>query len=133
MSAWAPRRVAVLALSASVVLAACSRPAPGEPQDRPPSPQAQVMPAPLAPAQVADSGKIEVDRLIDEGTRLEAGDKAASQAAWQGAYSQVLDDAAALFIADVKRVIVHRADLEGVVTDPAYDTVFFQFLHRVGP
>lgn len=67
MSAWAPRRVAVLALSASVVLAACSRPAPGEPQDRPPSPQAQVMPAPLAPAQVADSGKIEVDRLIDAG------------------------------------------------------------------
>jgi len=75
----------------------------------------------------------EVDRLIDEGTQLEAVDKAGSQAAWQAAYGQVLDDAAALFIADVKRVIVHRADLEGVVTDPAYETVFFQFLHRANP
>lgn len=60
-------RTGALTLGVLAGLAACSRPAPGEPQDRPPSPQAQVMPAPLAPAQVADSGKIEVDRPADAG------------------------------------------------------------------
>ncbi|HZT19400.1 MAG TPA: ABC transporter substrate-binding protein [Dongiaceae bacterium] len=72
----------------------------------------------------------EVDKLIEEGTKLEAVDKKACYKAWQQAYQKVIDDAAAMFIADTKRIIAHRANLEGVTTDPAYETVFFRFLHR---
>ena len=73
-----------------------------------------------------------VDKLIGDGTKLEAVDKAACAQAWQKAYQQVLDDAAAMFIADTKRIIAHRANLEGVTTDPAYETVLFRYLHRSG-
>src|SRR5262249_5078411 len=73
-----------------------------------------------------------VDKLIGEGTKLEAVDKAACAQAWQKAYQQRLDDAAGLFIADTKRILAHRSNLEGVTTDPAYETVFFRFLHRTG-
>ena len=59
-------------------------------------------------------------------------DKKASAEAWQKAYQQVLDDAAAMFIANTKRVIAHRADLQGIESDPAYETVFFYGLHRGG-
>jgi peptide/nickel transport system substrate-binding protein len=74
----------------------------------------------------------DVDKWIDEGTRFEAVDKAASAEAWRKAYQQILDDAAALFIADTKRILPHRANLEGIQTDPAYETVFFHGLHRAG-
>jgi hypothetical protein len=37
-----------------------------------------------------------------------------------------------MFVADTKRIIAHRANLEGVTTDPAYETVFFRYLHRTG-
>lgn len=74
----------------------------------------------------------DVDKWIDEGTKLEAYDKKGSAAAWQKAYQKVIDDAACIFIADTQRIIPHRANLEGVVTDPAYETVFFRYLHRTG-
>ena len=41
-------------------------------------------------------------------------------------------DAAAMFIADSKRVIAHRADLLGIESDPAYETVYFYGLHKGG-
>ena len=72
----------------------------------------------------------DVDKWIDEGTKLEAVDKAKCYEAWRKAYQQVIDDAAALFIVDMKRIVPHRANLEGITTDPAYETVFFRFLHR---
>jgi peptide/nickel transport system substrate-binding protein len=71
-----------------------------------------------------------VDQLIDDGTKMEAVDKAKSAADWQAAYQQVLDDAAAMYIADPRRLIAHRADLLGIESDPAYETVFFYGLHR---
>ncbi len=74
----------------------------------------------------------QVDKWIDEGTKLEAVDKKASAEAWHKAYQQVLDDAAAMFIADNRRLIPHRADLLGIESDPAYETVFFYGLHRGG-
>jgi len=74
----------------------------------------------------------DVDKWIDEGTKLEASDKKLSAEAWRKAYQKVIDDAAAMFIADTKRIIPHRANLEGIHTDPAYETVFFHELHRVG-
>src|SRR4029077_1700915 len=74
----------------------------------------------------------QVDKWIDEGTKLEAVDKKASAEAWHKAYQQVLDDAAAMFIADNRRLIPHRADLLGIESAPAYETVFFYGLHRGG-
>jgi len=74
----------------------------------------------------------QVDKWIDDGTKLEAVDKKACYEAWRKAYQQVLDDSAAMFIADTKRIIAHRSNLEGITTDPAYETVFFRFLHRTG-
>ena len=48
----------------------------------------------------------------------------------EGLSRRSLADAAAMFIADSKRVIAHRADLQGIESDPAYETVFFYGLHR---
>ena len=33
-------------------------------------------------------------------------------------------------IADTQRILPHRANLVGIVTDPAYETVFFRFLKK---
>ncbi len=55
-ASWSAVTFATLA-----TLVSCSRPpAPGEVQDHPPSPQAQVMPAPLANAQAAESARADV-------------------------------------------------------------------------
>ncbi|HQY61815.1 MAG: hypothetical protein IPF92_08460 [Myxococcales bacterium] len=55
------------AAALSLALAGCAKtPAPGEVQDHP-SPQAQVMPAPLANAQAVDSSIVEVDAGPDAG------------------------------------------------------------------
>ncbi len=72
----------------------------------------------------------EVDAWIDEGTKMEAVDKAKSSEAWGKAYQKAIDDGAFVDIADTLRVIPHRANLEGVTTDPAYETVFFRFLKK---
>ena len=74
----------------------------------------------------------QVDQWIDDGTKLEAVDKKASAEAWHKAYQQVLNDAAAMYIADPRRLIAHRANLLGIESDPAYETVFFYGLHRAG-
>jgi len=74
----------------------------------------------------------QVDQWIDDGTKLEAVDKKASAEAWHKAYQQVLNDAAAMYIADPRRLIAHRTNLLGIESDPAYETVFFYGLHRAG-
>ena len=58
-------------------------------------------------------------------------DKKASAEAWRKAYQQVLNDAAAIFIANNRRLI-RIADLLGIESDPAYETVYFYGLHRGG-
>jgi peptide/nickel transport system substrate-binding protein len=77
-----------------------------------------------------------VDRWIDEGRTLEAMDKEHAAEVWAKAYHKaVIDDAAAMFLADMVNIVPHRANLEGVTaetTDPAYQTVFFYKLHRKG-
>jgi peptide/nickel transport system substrate-binding protein len=74
----------------------------------------------------------DVDKWIEEGTKLEANDKKASAEAWRKAYQKIIDDVACIFVADTQRIIPHRANLEGIHTDPAYETVFFHELHRTG-
>jgi peptide/nickel transport system substrate-binding protein len=72
----------------------------------------------------------EVDAWIDEGTKLEAVDKAKAYDLWGKAYQKAIDDGAMVDIADTQRILPHRANLEGIVTDPAYETVFFRFLKK---
>jgi peptide/nickel transport system substrate-binding protein len=72
----------------------------------------------------------EVDAWIDEGTKLEAVDKAKAYEAWGKAYQKAIDDGAMVDIADTQRIIPHRANIEGIVTDPAYETVFFRYLKK---
>ena len=59
-------------------------------------------------------------------------DKKASAEAWGKAYQQILDDVAVMYIAVPRRLIAHRTDLQGIESDPAYETVFFYGLHRAG-
>ena len=72
----------------------------------------------------------EIDKLIEEGTKNEAVDKAKSSEAWNKVYQMAIDEGAQVNIADTNRVITHRAILEGVTTDPAYETVFLRFLKK---
>jgi peptide/nickel transport system substrate-binding protein len=72
----------------------------------------------------------QVDAWIDDGTANEAANKAKCYEDWQNAYKQVVADAAAMWIADPQRIIVHRANLEGIKSDAAYETVLFEGLHR---
>lgn len=72
----------------------------------------------------------DADKMIDEGTKMEAVDKAKSSDAWNQVYQKAIDDGAQVNIADTKRVITHRANVSGIVTDPAYETVFLRFLKK---
>jgi peptide/nickel transport system substrate-binding protein len=72
----------------------------------------------------------EVDKWIDEGTAMEAVDKAKSSEAWSKVYQKAIDDGAMLNIVDAKRVLAYRANLEGVVSDAAYETVYFRYLNK---
>lgn len=72
----------------------------------------------------------DVDKWIDEGTANEAVDKAKTSEAWNKAYQKAIDEGAQINLADTKRVITHRANLEGIVTDAAYETVFFRYLKK---
>ncbi|MEZ5924192.1 MAG: ABC transporter substrate-binding protein [Hyphomicrobiaceae bacterium] len=72
----------------------------------------------------------EVDAWIDEGTKNEAVDKVKTSDVWNKAYQKAMDDGAYVNIANVARVIPYSAKLEGVVSDAAYETVFFRFLKK---
>ena len=56
-------------------------------------------------------------RLDRRGHELEAIDKAKASEAWSKAYQKAIDDGAMVNLADTKRVITHRANLEGITTD----------------
>jgi len=68
------------------------------------------------------------DKLVDEGTALEGSDRAAAIAKYGEAQQILIDDAVAIFYADIKSRIARRTNLEGLQANPAYDAVFF---HRV--
>jgi peptide/nickel transport system substrate-binding protein len=72
----------------------------------------------------------QVDEWIDDGVKNEATDKPKCYEEWQSAYKKAIADSAAMWLADNQRVIVHRSNLKGVVSDAAYETVFFRYLNR---
>ncbi len=72
----------------------------------------------------------EYDALVDKGVKLEGVDRAAAIKAYQQAQAILVDDAVAVFYADVKSRIVKRASVGGYVYNPAYAAIRFYELYR---
>ncbi len=70
------------------------------------------------------------DRIVSEGAELEAADRAAATAKYAQAQHMLMDDAPAIFAADLQTRIAYRADIAGLDANPAYNAVFFYRLHR---
>jgi peptide/nickel transport system substrate-binding protein len=70
------------------------------------------------------------DALVAAGVRLEATDRYAAIAKYQAAQRLLIDDAVAIFYADLKERVLHSADLTGVRPNPAYNTIFFYEIRR---
>ena len=70
------------------------------------------------------------DAALDEGLRLEATDRETATKLYIEAQQMVVDDVAALYLADLQRTFVYRSDIQGVNYNPAYETVFVYDLRR---
>jgi peptide/nickel transport system substrate-binding protein len=69
------------------------------------------------------------DKLVDEGVALEGSDRATAIAKYGEAQQMLIDDATAIFYADIKSRKAYRSNVSGYEANPAYDAVFF---HRLG-
>lgn len=72
----------------------------------------------------------EYDKLVDEGVKLEGSDRDAAIANYVKAQDILVDDAVAIFYADIMTRSARRSDIEGLVANPAYAAVFFHRLSR---
>lgn len=70
------------------------------------------------------------DKLIEEGVVLEGVDKSAAIAKYQEAQRLVVNDATAIFVADLAGRAIYRKGIKGVVLNPAYDAINFYGLTR---
>jgi len=71
------------------------------------------------------------DALIDEADMVAGNDREAAEELFIEAQEIVIDEAAALFIYDLKAIHIARADIKGYVDNPAYPhVVFFYELSR---
>jgi len=70
------------------------------------------------------------DELVNKGVEKEASDRPAATDFYVKAQQLLLDDAAAIFVADLKGRVIHRKTVKGVVLNPAYDAVNFYALSR---
>jgi peptide/nickel transport system substrate-binding protein len=70
------------------------------------------------------------DRLVAEGTALEAVERDQAIDRYRRAQSILVEDAVAIFVGDFDDRVIHRSDLEGVTINPAYRTVMFYPLRR---
>ena len=70
------------------------------------------------------------DKLVDEGIALEGQNREAAIAKYREAQRILMDDAPAIFYADIKTRVARRADIRGLEVNPAYNAVFFYRLWR---
>jgi peptide/nickel transport system substrate-binding protein len=70
------------------------------------------------------------DALLQVGLAAEATDRAAAVAAYQSAQRLLLDDAVAIFFADLRERLIYHASITGLRPNPAYSTIFFFDLRR---
>lgn len=72
----------------------------------------------------------EFDALVDKATTLEASDREEAIRLYGEAQQMLIDDATAIFYADIKSRVARRADIGGLRVNPAYNAVFFHRIHR---
>lgn len=65
------------------------------------------------------------DRLVNEGAELEGIDRDAAIDNYHQAQQILMDDAVAIFYADIQSRVARATDLSGVEENPAYNAVFF--------
>jgi len=70
------------------------------------------------------------DEIVDQATALEASDRDEAVRLYGEAQQMLIDDAAAIFYADIKSRVARRADIAGLRVNPAYNAVFFHRIHR---
>ena len=70
------------------------------------------------------------DELVEAGIQLEAADRGAAIVKYHQAQRLLVEDAVAIFYADLKERVLHRANLRGVRPNPAYNTIFFYEIRR---
>ena len=72
------------------------------------------------------------DQLVNEGVALEAVDRTAASARYGLAQQILVDDAVAIFVADLHGRVIHRKSVRGVTFNPACEAVDFYALTRSG-
>lgn len=70
------------------------------------------------------------DKVLNEGVALEGSDRAKAIEKYHQAQQILMDDAVAIFYADINKRVARSADIEGLEVNPAYDAVFFHRIHR---
>lgn len=70
------------------------------------------------------------DALVNAGVAAEGSDRAVASAKYAQAQQTLIDDAAAIFVADLQGRVIHRKSVKGVALNPAYDAVLFYALSR---
>ncbi|MEQ8654482.1 MAG: ABC transporter substrate-binding protein [Kiloniellales bacterium] len=70
------------------------------------------------------------DKLVDEGVSLEGSDRDQAIADYGKAQEMLVEGATAIFYADIMTRTARRSNLQGLVANPAYATVFFHQLSR---
>lgn len=70
------------------------------------------------------------DALVDKAVSLEASNRPEAIKLYGQAQQMLIDDAAAIFYADIEDRVARRADIGGLKVNPAYNAVFFYQLYR---
>jgi len=72
----------------------------------------------------------EYDKILDAGVALEGSDRAKAIENYHKAQQILMDDAVAIFYADINTRIARSSDIKGLEVNPAYNAVFFHRIHR---
>lgn len=72
----------------------------------------------------------EFDKVLDSGVDMEGPDRAKAIELYAEAQQKLMDDAVAIFYADIKTRVARREGIAGLQVNPAYNAVFFYRIHR---
>jgi peptide/nickel transport system substrate-binding protein len=72
----------------------------------------------------------EYDRLVTQGAAMEGYDREAAVQNYEQAQRILVDDAVAIFYADIQSRVARATDIGGVQENPAYNAVFFYDLYE---
>jgi peptide/nickel transport system substrate-binding protein len=72
----------------------------------------------------------EFDKVLNMGVELEGSNRKKAIQLYGEAQQILMDDAVAIFYADIKRRVARDSGIKGLQVNPAYDAVFFHKLSR---